>query len=76
MVYNVGGQEIRIAPREVMRHTGCMPAEIGFQLKSGQRKPGSASAVAVTSRYEAKGGQVFRLTGGKGGDIAIDVSAK
>ncbi len=71
VTYALGGEENRIAPRSIVRHTACLPADVVFTLK-----PGGILAKAVTSRYEARDGQVFRLTSNASGEIQITVGAK
>ena len=70
VVYALDGAETRIEPRQMVVHTACLPAEVTFQTKAG-----GPLTKAVTARYEAKDGQVYRLTG-TGAEIAIDVGVK
>ena len=71
VTYTLGADETKIEPRMVVRHSTCLPTVVTFQLKGG-----GLLSKAVTARYEAKGGQVFRLTAAKGGDVVVEVSAK
>jgi len=70
VVYRVSGEEARIAPRQIVTHMVCVPVEIAVDVKAG-----GILTKAVTSTYQAKGGQVYRLTG-KGGEIAVEVVVK
>jgi hypothetical protein len=71
VTYAIGGRESRIEPRIVRQHTECEPVDLTFEIKSG-----GLLAKGATARFEAKGGQVYRLTAGKGGEIAVEVRAK
>ena len=71
VVYRVAGETTRIAPRQIVTHTACTPADIAIDIKAG-----AILTKAVTSTYQAKGGQVFRLATGKGGEIAVEVGGK
>lgn len=71
VVYAVGGEDLRIASATLMRHTLCEPAEVAFQVK-----PGGLLAKAVTARYPAKGGQVFKLGPAKAGEIKVTVEQR
>ncbi len=70
VVYRVAGETTRVAPRQIVTHTACTPAEIAIEVKAG-----GLLTKAVTSTYQAKGGQVYRLTG-KGSEIAVEVVGK
>ena len=71
VVYTLGDQETRLAPHQIMTHTACQPVVVAIETK-----PGGPLTKAVSARYEAKGGQVYRLSGAKGGDIAVEVGTK
>lgn len=71
VVYQLDGEESRIEPRVIVRHTACVPTVIEFQLKSA-----GVISKAVHSRFETKDGQVFRLTAGKSGEIVVEVGLK
>lgn len=64
VAYQLGGETTRIAPRTVMHHTACLPAEIAFEVR------------AAVSRFEAKDGQVYRLKASPRGEVEIEVVAK
>lgn len=66
--YALGEQRERIEPRVLVTHTACTPTQVTFTLK-----PGGILSKPVTSRYEAKGGVVFRLTA-RGGDVLVEVA--
>jgi|LNFM01.1.fsa_nt_gb hypothetical protein len=70
VVYRVAGEAMRVAPRQIVTHTACLPAEIAIDVKAG-----GLLSKDVTSTYQAKGGQVYRLTG-KGSEIAVEVVEK
>lgn len=70
VVYRLAGETTRIAPRQIVTHTVCAPAEIAIDVKVG-----GILTKAVTSTYQAKGGQVYRLTG-KGSEIGVEVGGK
>lgn len=70
VVYRVAGETTRVQPRQIVTHTACTPAEIAIEVKAG-----GLLTKAVTSTYQAKGGQVYRLTG-KGSEIAVEVVGK
>ena len=69
--YSISGQEKLIEPRIIRTHTECDPATLEFQLK-----PGGLLTKAVTARFQAQAGQVFRLGGAKDGPITVEVGSK
>ena len=69
--YSLGAESMQIEARTLVRHRGCEPGQLVFEVK-----PGRFLAKAVTSTFEARDGQVYRLMAGKGGEIAVDVQAK
>lgn len=70
VVYRVAGETTRVAPRQIVTHTACSPSDIAIDVKAG-----GFLTKAVTSTYQAKGGQVYRLTG-KGAEISVEVTGK
>jgi len=68
VVYKVAGEENRIAPRMLVRHTACTPAEVTFQIARG-----GLLTKEVVARYDARGGAVFRLRTAKGGELLVEV---
>lgn len=71
VTYDIGTRQIRIEPRIVRQHTECEPAALTFEVK-----PGGLISKAVTARFEAKGGHVYRLVQGKGGEITVEARPK
>lgn len=69
--YSIGSRDSRIEPRVVRQHTECEPVSVTFELA-----PAGVLTKAVTARYEARDGAVYRLTAGSGGGVAIEVGAK
>lgn len=67
--YEIGGETRRLEPRVRVTHTLCEPRQLAIETS-----PGGILSKAVTSRYETRAGQVFRLTATTAGGIAIDVS--
>lgn len=65
--YTLAEQANTIEPRMVVRHTSCLPADVTFQIKTG-----GLLTKAVTAKYEARNGAVFRLVP-KGSDITVEV---
>lgn len=71
VAYSIAGQEMQIEPNILVRHTACEPGEVAFQVKRG-----GLLAKAVTARYPAQDGQVFRLTGNGNGQINVEVGGR
>jgi hypothetical protein len=69
--YTVGDQRTRIAPRQVVTHTACVPAEVVIETRAA-----GLLAKPVVARYQARDGHVYRLTSGKGGEIAVEVATR
>ena len=69
--YSLGGQRIELKPNAVMRHTACEPETLVFETKRG-----GLVARPVTARYEARDGQVYRLSADRGGELRIEVGAR
>lgn len=69
VTYAFAGTAHEIAPRHAVTHSACLPGEIVIELQQGMARPGS-----VTSRYDARNGQVYTLKPGPQGTLALDIS--
>jgi hypothetical protein len=69
--YKVGKQKVELKADTMVRHTVCDPVTIELQL--GAR---GGSGKSATARYEARDGQVYRLTRAKSGEISIEVGSR
>jgi hypothetical protein len=69
--YSLAGEAMRVEPNMLVRHTLCEPTEITFETKAG-----GLVSKPTTARFETKGAQVYRLTSGKGGTIAVQIDRK
>lgn len=69
--YAAFGKSLKIEPNTMVQHTVCEPGEVTFQLA-----PGGLLSKPAISRFETKGGHVFRLTRSAAGDIGVEVRAK
>jgi lipoprotein-anchoring transpeptidase ErfK/SrfK len=61
--YTFNDETTKIAPREIVTHTLCLPGTIAFDA-------GGAAA-----KYETRGGQVYTLKA-SGSGVKVDVSGK
>ena len=71
VAYALAGNQMRIEPNTMVRHTICEPGEVAFVTR-----PGSFRSKPVTARYAASDGQVYRLTAGPSGEVAIAVGSR
>ena len=71
MPFTVGTQKAELKPDTLVRYTVCDPVTLELQL--GATKAANHSAKA---RYEARDGQVYRLTRAKSGEISVEIGAR
>ncbi len=74
-ITNLAGREVAyafeeqantVSPREIITHTACLPGTIEFD---------TGAATGVVSRYETRGGQLFTIKPGTGGNVTVEVKA-
>lgn len=69
--YAFGGETHAIEPRYSVTHTACSPGEISFD-SFGK----GAKAKALSMRYEARDGLVYRLEPDPKGDVRVEVAPR
>lgn len=70
VAYTLSGQRLEAEASTLVRHTVCDPADIVFETK-----PGGLVAKAETTRFEAKGGTVYRLSRDTSGTIRVEAAS-
>lgn len=71
VAYKVAGQSLELKPNMLVQHTACEPGDVEFRIRDG-----GILAKAATARYEARDGQVYKLTRVKSGEISVEAGAK
>ena len=71
VAYVLAGKDLTIEPNMLVRHTICEPGEVAFATA-----PGGIAAKAAKARYEARDGQVYRLTAARGGEVTVVVGSR